>query len=314
MTSSNTTSIMVWFEQCKDCGLLHEPERCNDCGLLHEPWSDRGFDISSDDYSSSGSMEQDSVNIYSSRCQLRCLPVCSLSDKDISESSISSSFLDGDVGWNTCMIKAHSTNNLNWTNSCLDSHKQVHETSTVNFLFHEPATLSSCALQVLDSAGHLDFNIQDPCSLEAALTHIGAVDQLPVGEVSLYQNKSHKRVSFYLPGDDVGLDETVTSIMSSLSLSHKNCQVFILKDVLSQVLKSLSLVQQQAIDMISDQRNTLDNSYFWSSNETLENAISSMSPLQSLAAAVQAGIVDTTSLPVVVDGDFIKENMVLRRS
>ena len=104
MTSPNTTSIMV-SERCKDCGLLwHEPvERCKDCGLLHEPWSnntDKESDyMSSDSYSSSWStLEQDSVKFESSRCQLRYLPICNtLSDKDISESSISSSFLNG--GW-----------------------------------------------------------------------------------------------------------------------------------------------------------------------------------------------------------------------
>ena len=317
MTSPNTTSITL-SEQCKDCGLLrHEPiERCNDCGLLHEPWSNNTCKesdyMSSDSYSSSWSMEQDSVKFESSRCQLRYLPMCStLSDKDISESSISSSFLNGDVGWNSCMIKAHSTNNLNWTSSWCESHNQVDETTTVNFLFHQPATLTSCALQVLDNAGYLDFNIQDPSSLEAALTRVGAVDQLPVGEVSLHQNKSNKRVSFYLPGDDVGLDESVTSIiMSSLSLSHKDGQVFILKDVLSQVLNTLSPIQMQAIAIISDQpRHTLDNSWFRTSNESLEKAFSSMSPLQSLAAAVEAGIVDSKSLPAVVDADFIKKNV-----
>ena len=312
----------------KDCGLLHEPiTRCKDCGLLHEPWSDNTDivnDTSSDAYSSSGSTEQELVKLDSplllrtvklgtSRCQLRDLPMCSLSDNDISGSSSSGGFIDDDVEWNSFMIKAHSTNNLNWTSSQLEYHNQFNETSTVDVL-HQPATLTSCALQVLDNAGHLDFNIQHPCSMEAALLRIGAVDQLPVCEVSVCQNKSQKRVSFYLPGDDVGLDGSNTSLLSSLSLSHKDCQVFFLKDVLNQVLASLSPIQTRAIDVLSDQRHILDNSMSLSSNETMGKAILNMSPLQSLAAAVQAGYVDTKTLPAVVDSDFIRENMKLRRA
>ena len=45
--------------------------------------------------------------------------------------------------------------------------------------------------------------------------------------------------------------------------------------------------------------------------ETLGTAIANMSPLQSLAVAVQAGYVDMKALPYFVDGDYVMKNMRL---
>ena len=86
-------------------------------------------DISSDAYRSSGSTQvllQRTVTYF--RSQLRDLPICSLTDNDISESSSSVSFIDDGVEWNSVMIKPHSTTNLNCTSSWLEYHNQFHGT------------------------------------------------------------------------------------------------------------------------------------------------------------------------------------------
>ena len=47
---------------------------------------------------------------------------------------------------------------------------QLHETLHKYAPRQQPVTLVLCALQVLDDAGHLNFNTQDPCSLEVVQT------------------------------------------------------------------------------------------------------------------------------------------------
>ena len=299
-------------EQFNSCSLLHEPiERCKDCGLLHDPWSDntQTETDSINNIDSFLSMEQNSVKPNSSRCQLRQLPVYILSDNDTSDSFSSNEFLNGSVEWNSFLIQAHSTNNLNWICSWVESHNQVHETSFVDVPRHQPTTLVASALQVLDNAGHLDFNIQDPCSLEGALNQIGFFDGLPIKECHTEQKKVHKKVSFYLPEDDVGLEIDTRSCRLCFSQSYKEDQVFVLGDILKQALSSLSPIQNQAIDVLKEQSHMLNHSPSRPSDETLGIAISNMSPLQSLAVAVKAGYVEMKILPVFVDSDFIRKNM-----
>ena len=116
-----------------------------------------------------------------------------------------------------------------------ETKSQVHETSQIPI--HQPASLTSCVLQVLDKAGYLDFNIQDPCSLDVALTRIGAIDKVPVHEASMEQKILQKRVSFCLPEDDVGFDVSDTESMSSLT--NKYGPKFSLRDLMKQALTSL---------------------------------------------------------------------------
>ena len=127
--------------------------------------------------------------------------------------------------------QVHETKSTIWNESC-----QVHETSQVPI--HQPPSLTSCVLQVLDKAGYLDFNIQDPCSLEEALTRIGANDQVPVHEASMEQKFAQKRVSFCLPeDDDIGFDISDTESMSSQT--NKYGPTFSLRDLMKQALTSL---------------------------------------------------------------------------
>ena len=131
--------------------------------------------------------------------------------------------------WNeSCQV--HETKSTIWNESC-----QVHETSQVPI--HQPASLTSCVLQVLDKAGYLDFNIQDPFSLDIALSCIGAIDTVPVHEASMEQKNAQKRVSFCLPEDDVGFD--VSDTESMFSLPNKYGPKFSLRDLMKKTLTSL---------------------------------------------------------------------------
>ena len=131
--------------------------------------------------------------------------------------------------WNESR-QVHETKSSKWNESC-----QGHETSQVPI--HQPASLTSCVLQVLDQVGYLDFNIQDPSSLEEALKRIGAIDQVPVHEASMEQKTALKRVSFCLPEDDVGFDVSDTESMSSQT--NKYGPKFSLRDLMKQSLTSL---------------------------------------------------------------------------
>ena len=126
-----------------------------------------------------------------------------------------------------CQLRSCRAQNLN----CTSTHK-FHESSQIPI--HQPATLASCALQALDNVGILDFNIQDPYSMETALTCIGAIDQLPVHEASMQLKNTHKSVSFLIPEDGDGNDTG-----SMISLNSKNCQKFSLRSLSKKSLNSL---------------------------------------------------------------------------
>ena len=286
-------------------------ERCNDCGLLHEECS---ATLMGSEDSRSSSLEQVLFKQDPPRCP-RCQLLHSFlcisldnSSEEVSHSSSHDSFLDEDtIGWSTFQVEAHRTSKLNWLCSWIDSHTQLHETLHKYALRPQPATLVSCALQVLDDAGHLDFNIQDPCSLEIALTLIGAMDQLPVQEASMEENNSNKKVAFCLPGDDAGGGGRDISYSNSFLKKDKT---FLLKQVLEDAMRSLTPVQTLAVDVLfdSDPSNWIGNPLI----SNFETAISNMNPLQSLAVAVKAGYVDSKSLPQVVDSDFIRKNMNMK--
>ena len=277
-------------------------KRCNHCELLHEQWSDEIIEPSSDDNSIS-SLQQDHVKQESSRCP-RCRLLHSFvcvsfdgSDSEMADSFHSHDYLDDTVEWNTFLFQAHGTKNLDWICSWAQSHKVLHELSHTDIPMKHPATLVSCALQVLDEAGHLEFNIQDPCSLEVALTRIGAIDQIPVQELSMGPSKQYKRVSFSVSEVDGGSDGSDTSC------DNKS---YPLKEILECAFTSLSPMQTLALDVLfdTDPVDWLNNSLI----TNFESAFSNMSPLQSLAVAVKAGYVDENNLPEFVDSNFILKN------
>ena len=68
-------------------------------------------------------------------------------------------------------------------------------------------------------------------------------------------------------------------------------------------MSSLSLMQLLAVDVLSG-----SDLYDMSCDGNLEEAISSMNPLQSLAVAVQLSYVNIKALPDIVDIDFINRN------
>ena len=235
-------------------------ERCNDCTLLHEECSDKIIDLSSDSNSFS-SIEDDQVKEQPSRCP-RCRLLHSFvcvsfdgSDSEVSDLFGPHEYLDESIEWNTFLVQAHSTKKLDWICNWDQSHKVHHEFSHVPR--QQPATLVSCALQVLDEAGHLDFNIQDPFSLEVALTRIGAIDQIPVEELSMVHNRQPKKVTFYLPGADASVHKSNVSC---------NKEEFYLKDILEHALTSLTPMQTFAVDLLFD-ANPLD----WLNNSLLLN-------------------------------------------
>ena len=153
------------------------------------------------------------------------LPLCRL--HHVHGSFCFDNFLECDMEWNSFLMKAHGVQDLN----CTSKHT-FHGSSHIPI--HQPATLASCALQALDNMGILDFNIQDPYSMETALTCIGAIDQLPVHEASMQQKKTHKNVSFLIPEDGDGNDTG-----SMISLNSKNGQRFSLRSLSKKYLKSL---------------------------------------------------------------------------
>ena len=270
-------------------------ERCNDCGLLHEQGS-----VLASSNNSTSSLQKDQVKQESSRCPrcnlLHSFLCVSLDNLDIrmDDSCCSHVNLDNSVEWDNFLIQAQSTKKMDWVCSWDQFQKVPHESSHYASPLLQPATLVSCALQALDEAGHLDFNIQDPCSMEVALMRIGAVDQIPVEELSMVHRRTPKRVSFNLPEAD-----------SVLDTSSKGKQ-FALKEVLEHTLKSLSKMQTLALDVMfdSDQTDWLNNSLILN----FETAICSMNPLQSLAVAVKAGYINIDSLPEFVDSNFITRN------
>ena len=322
-------------ERCNDCGLLHtlqlnqltnlsdnefisssmeqldpakrDLSRCRLHDLTWRSSSDNGpgtnqlTHLSDDEFTSS--IEQlVSVKQDLSRCRLRDLTKRSSSDNETPDSQTCSKVLldDDTVGWNSFLVQLHRSNTLNWTSSWAESHH--HERSPEGVLHHQPANLVTCALQVLDNAGQLDFNVQDPCSLDEALTHIGAIDQRPPMKVK-------KIVSFCLPVDG-GLDERDAGCKALLSLSHNPDQDFLIKAILKKALSTLSPMQVLAVDVLNDSElsDLLCNSAM-PFDEILETAISTMSPIQSLAVAVQAGYVDANSLSDIVDSSFIMQNI-----
>ena len=121
-------------------------------------------------------LQEDQIKQQSPRCP-RCRLLHSFvcvsfddSDTEMSELFGPHGYLDETIEWDTFLVQAHSTKNLDWMCNWDQSQKAHHVSSQVNVPRQQPSTLVSCALQVLDEAGHLDFNIQDPCSLEVALT------------------------------------------------------------------------------------------------------------------------------------------------
>ena len=211
-------------------------------------------------------------------------------------------YLDETIEWNTFLVQAHSTKKLDWICNWNQSQKVHHVSSHANAPRQEPATLVSCALQVLDEAGHLDFNIQDPCSLEVALTRIGAVDQLPVEEHTFGHNRQPKKVTFSLPGANV------SQHTSNTSCSDKE---FSLKEILEHALASLTPMQTLAVDLLlgTDSVDGLNNSLMLN----FQTAISSMNSMQSLAVAVKVGYLDMNCLPEYVDSNFIIRNTNVKK-
>ena len=98
--------------------------------------------------------------------------------------------------------------------------------------------------------------------------------------------------AFCLSEDNVGLVEAV-----------KSSNELVLKDILKDAMSSLSLTQLLAVNVLSG-----SVLYDMSCDGDLEDAISSMNPLQSLAVAVQLSYVNIKALPDIVDIDFINRN------
>ena len=243
----------------------------------------------------SSSMEQlGTVKRDLSPCRLRDLTRRSSSDNDTSDSqTCSKGFLNDDtLEWNIFRGQLHQSNILNWTSNWVESFNNHHESSPEGVLHHQQDTL--CALQVLDDAGHLNFNVLDPSSLDEALNHIGVIDQHPPSSM---KHRKIKRVSFWLPED-----------------GDKPDQELIIKDILKKALSSLSPMQVLAVDVLNDSelRDWLQDSAM-PFDETLEMAFSTMSPIQSLAVAVQAGYVDVNSLSDIFDSSFIRKNTMSYR-
>ena len=277
-------------------------ERCSDCNLLHEQWSENSKELSSDE-SSLLSMEDNKMKEELARCPrcrlLHSFACVSFDETDIEIADLHGSlnYLDNTIDWTTFLVQAHSTKNLDWICSWSQAQGGLHESSHVDVPSHPPTTLVSRALQFLDDAGYLDFNIQDPYSLEVALTRIGAVDQIPVDEPSLEVSKITNKVSSFSSGSDtfLGGDDS----------SCRNKEIP-LTEILEQALTSLTPIQKLALDVMFD-TDTCD----WLSNSLVlnfERAISRMNPLQSLAVAVKAGFIDMKSLPKFVNSEFITRN------
>ena len=275
-------------------------ERCNDCGLLHEQWSD----VESSNHSILSSQKEQVENELSRcpRCSLLHSFLCvSFGNLDIKNDDPCRSNIDLDksVEWDNFLVQAHSTKKLDWVCNWDQFQKALQESSHSDSPRLQPATLVSYTLQALEEAGHLDFNIQDPCSMEVALMRIGAIDQIPVEELSMEQSRKLKRVSFNLPEGDAVLDTSC------------NSKQFALKEVLEHTLKSLSEMQILALDVLfdTDQTDWLNNSLV----SNFETAICSMNPLQSLAVAVRAGYVNMDRVPKFVDSSFIARNSQISR-
>ena len=228
------------------CGLLHiHSSFCFDS--LHESdleWNTCMFNESHQVHEASiwnDSHQFHNTSLWNDSHQVQEVSIWNLSHKVIETSIGNDSHKVNETSlWNeshqvndtisTIWNKSHDTKSTIWNESC-----QFHETSQVPI--HQPASLTSCALQVLDKAGYLDFNIQDPCSLEEALTRIGAIDQDPVHEASMEHKTAQKRVSFCLPEDDVGFD--VTDTESIFSETNKYGPKFSLRDLMKQALTSM---------------------------------------------------------------------------
>ena len=239
-------------------------EHYYDCNLHHEQWSDKFKELISEECSSL------SIQDYNMEDELTRCPRCRL------------------------LHSFSCVSLLDWICNWSQLQRGLQESMNVDVPSHQPPTLVSCSLQVLDDAGFLDFNIQDPLSLEVALTRIGAVDQIPVQESSLQMSKivsdsSSKTDTFHLGEDD--------------SFYKK----FLLTEALEQALTSLTPIQTLALDVLFDTHPS-----DWLSNSLVlnfEKAISNLNPLQSLAVAVKAEYIDKKSLPKFIDAEFIKRNI-----
>lgn len=104
--------------------------------------------------------------------------------------------------------------------------------------------------------------------------------------------------------DNLVVDEGDREASYSFVLD-KNDQTFLLKEILEDAIRSLTPVQSLAVDVLFDTEpiNWLGNPLI----SNFETALSKMNPLQSLAVAVKAGYVESKSLPCFVDSHFIRK-------